>query len=77
MGMRTFLVNFECEVELQWRSIFYKLYTPTELAEHIAYNMLVNNAELSHLDWLIAATEIKAPAPKKQAKKKTAKKRKV
>jgi hypothetical protein len=34
----------------EWRSMFYKLNTPEEIAAHIAYNMVINNAKLSDLD---------------------------
>lgn len=37
-------------VDENWRSFFYNLTTPQEIAEHIAYNMAVNNATLSRLD---------------------------
>lgn len=35
----------------EWREMFYgSLTTPDEIAEHIAYNMIVNDAGLSMLD---------------------------
>jgi hypothetical protein len=34
----------------EWRSVFYPLYTPEDIAEHIAYNLFVNNARLTMLD---------------------------
>ena len=34
----------------EWRSVFYKLKTPQEVAEHIAYNIIVNDARLCDLD---------------------------
>ena len=37
-------------VDENWRSFFYNLTTPQEIAEHIAYNIIVNNATLSRLD---------------------------
>jgi hypothetical protein len=37
-------------VDEYWRSFFYNLTTPQEIAEHIAYNIIVNNATLSRLD---------------------------
>jgi|WetSurSiteA1Bulk_404760.scaffolds.fasta_scaffold65266_3 hypothetical protein len=57
-------VNFEdeydAEIELdqkvidavtdEWRSVFYNLHTPEQIAEHIAFNLFVNNSRLSSLD---------------------------
>jgi hypothetical protein len=37
-------------VDDEWRKIFYDLKTPQEIAEHIAYNQIVNDAGLSRLD---------------------------
>ena len=37
-------------VDDEWRSMFYSLYTPEEVAEHIAYNLIVNKARLTQLD---------------------------
>jgi len=37
-------------VDDEWRSHLYNLKTPEEIAEHIAYNMIVNGAKLSQLD---------------------------
>ena len=37
-------------VDDEWRSMFYNLTTPREIAEHIAYNIIVNNATLTRLD---------------------------
>lgn len=38
-------------VDDEWRSNFYShLETPTDIAEHIAFNIIVNDAELSDLD---------------------------
>lgn len=34
----------------EWRSMFYNLHTPKQIAEHIAYNLIVNNARLTQLD---------------------------
>lgn len=34
----------------EWRSNFYSLRTPEDIAEHIAYNVFVNNATLTMLD---------------------------
>ena len=37
-------------VDDEWRSQLYDLYTPEDIAKHIAYNLLVNKWELSTLD---------------------------
>ncbi len=37
-------------VDDEWRSMFYPLYTPEDIAEHIAYNIVVNHARLTQLD---------------------------
>ena len=37
-------------VDDDWRSQFYNLHTPEEIAEHIGYNLLVNRWPLSSLD---------------------------
>ena len=37
-------------VDDEWREMFYDLTTPQEIAEHIAFNLIVNNATLSMLD---------------------------
>lgn len=37
-------------VDDEWRNVLYNLRTPTEIAEHIAYNLVMNNARLSQLD---------------------------
>ena len=37
-------------VDDEWRSALYPLYTPEEIAEHIGYNFVINNAELTYLD---------------------------
>ena len=37
-------------VDDDWRSQLYQLYTPEEIAEHIAYNLLINKWPLSSLD---------------------------
>ena len=34
----------------EWRSVFYPLYTPEDIAEHIAYNLIINRARLTRLD---------------------------
>ena len=49
-----------CDIELdeevinrvddEWRAALYNLNTPTEIAEHVAYNLVMNNARLSVLD---------------------------
>jgi len=60
--MRKFRVTFEGSVDIEladqvidvvddgWRKLFYPLYTPEEIAGHIAYNLAINRTELSHLD---------------------------
>ena len=37
-------------VDDSWREMLYPLYTPEDIARHIAYNMVVNRLELSDLD---------------------------
>jgi len=37
-------------VDEEWRSMFYNLTNPQEIAVHIAYNIIVNNATLTRLD---------------------------
>ena len=37
-------------VDDEWRSQFYNLTSASDVAEHIAYNLVVNNARLSQLD---------------------------
>jgi hypothetical protein len=37
-------------VDDDWRESLYNLRTPEEIARHIAYNLIVNNARLSQLD---------------------------
>ncbi len=37
-------------VDDEWRQELYDLNTPEEIAEHIAYNLIVNNSRLSQLD---------------------------
>jgi hypothetical protein len=37
-------------VDNEWRSMFYPLFTPEDIAEHIAYNLVVNKAKLTYLD---------------------------
>lgn len=37
-------------VDDQWRSMLYDLHTPEEIAGHIAWNLIVNNATLTMLD---------------------------
>jgi hypothetical protein len=60
--MRKFRVNFRGSVDIEldesviqavnadWRSSFYDLHTPEQIAAHIAYNMAFNHLPLSHLD---------------------------
>jgi len=62
MGKRRFRVEFSGDaiieiddavidaVDDEWRAVFYDLYTPEDIAEHIAYNLIVNHARLSMLD---------------------------
>lgn len=37
-------------VDDEWRSCFYKLYTPEDIAKHIGFNLVVNRCLLSDLD---------------------------
>lgn len=37
-------------VDDEWRSVFYDLHEPTEIAKHIVYNKIVNGSGLSKLD---------------------------
>lgn len=37
-------------VDDEWRSQFYNLTSACDVAEHIAYNLVANNARLSQLD---------------------------
>ena len=37
-------------VDDSWRKMFYDFTTPQQIAEHIAFNMIVNDATLSQLD---------------------------
>ena len=62
MSKRRFRIIFsgEAEIELdslviavvddEWRSYLYNLKTPEEIASHIGYNLIFNNARLSMLD---------------------------
>jgi hypothetical protein len=62
MGKRLFDIEITVKTQLElddqvidvvddeWRSQLYDLYTPEEIAEHIAYNLIANNARLSQLD---------------------------
>ena len=62
MGKQTFEVDVTTTVILElddavievvddeWRKTLYNLRTPLEIAKHIAYNMVVNDASLSRLD---------------------------
>lgn len=61
MGKRKFYVEFDVDgiieiddavidvVDDEWRSYLYNLYTPEEIALHVAYGLL-NNWKLSSLD---------------------------
>lgn len=60
--MHKFRVTITQEVELslhddviaavtdEWRKQFYPLHTPDEIAQHVAFNLVVNRARLSTLD---------------------------
>lgn len=37
-------------VDDEWRSQLYDLHTPVDIAEHIAYNLVINQVGLSNLD---------------------------
>ena len=37
-------------VDDDWRNHLYNLHTPEEIAEHIGYNLIVNNINLSQMD---------------------------
>jgi Ser-tRNA(Ala) deacylase AlaX len=37
-------------VDDEWRSQLYDLHTPVDIAEHIAYNLVINGVGLSNLD---------------------------
>lgn len=37
-------------VDSDWRDQFYNLVTPQQIAKHVAYNLIANNANLSQLD---------------------------
>jgi hypothetical protein len=37
-------------VDDSWREMLYSLYTPEDIARHIAYNMVINRLDLSQLD---------------------------
>ena len=62
MAKKKFIVTFNvtAEIELdeqvisvvddEWRSQLYPLYNNSDIAEHIAYNMIKNDAHLSQLD---------------------------
>jgi hypothetical protein len=62
MTVRRFRVEWvvDCEIALdeevisrvddEWRSALYDLKNPNEVAEHIAYNLVMHNTRLSQLD---------------------------
>lgn len=60
MEKRKFSVALTCDIEIdddviaavdgEWRSRFYQLDTPEEVAAHIAFNILLHGARLSQLD---------------------------
>lgn len=69
MGKRIFRVRLDIEAEIElddhvidvvddeWRSMLYQLYTPEDIAQHIAYN-LVRGSRLSMLDgWVDQSDE--------------------
>jgi hypothetical protein len=37
-------------VDDEWRSSFYQLHSKEDIAEHIGYNLIINNITLSHMD---------------------------
>ena len=37
-------------VDDEWRSVFYDLNSPEEIADHIAYNICINNLDLHRMD---------------------------
>lgn len=37
-------------VDDAWRAMFYKLFTPEDIAAHVGFNLVVNHARLSMLD---------------------------
>ena len=53
-------IHFEGSIELDdkvianvddsWRKLFYDFHTPQQIAEHIAFNMIVNDLTLSRID---------------------------
>ncbi len=64
MAKRRFTVELACEIEIDsdviagidddWRKQFYDLKEPHEIAEHLAFNLLVNGSRLSQLDGFAA-----------------------
>ena len=62
MGKRRFEIRLDGLVEIElddrvidvvdddWRASLYSLHTPEQIAEHIAYNMVINKWGLSVLD---------------------------
>jgi len=59
-GKHNSTILFEGDIELDdivinsvddsWRRTFYDFSTPQQIAEHIAFNMVVNDLELSDID---------------------------
>lgn len=59
-GNHNSTILFEGEIELDdivinavdddWRKTFYDFNTPQQIAEHIAFNMVVNDLDLSNID---------------------------
>jgi len=62
MGTRQFRITLEGEAVLElddavieavddeWRSHFYRLHSASSIAEHIAYNLIINHVSLNDLD---------------------------
>ena len=56
-------ISWEGDIELDravidavddlWRKMFYDFNTPQQIAEHIAFNMVVNNLDLSDIDGFV------------------------
>lgn len=62
MAKHQFRLRFEAEavIELddavidavtdEWRSMFYQLHSPEQIARHVGYNLVINNAGLDQLE---------------------------
>ena len=72
MAKKKFTVTFEvvAEIELdeevisfvddEWRSVFYPLHDEEDIAEHIAYNMVKNDLDISQIEgWLMPKDKAK------------------